>query len=155
MRRLPLLWNASCAFVWGSSCLEDLSLGGDKYLVILQFDCSATLSVWMMLLDCVLLCLLEGACLSLVYSICFSPFLRRSFSGSQTWMWLWYCLNARKNLAVTCGWDIIPAAGVTCAETGSSWQWLWGQREVTPVLKTSPREPLSFCRVLCELPGNL
>lgn len=28
----------------------------------------------------------------------------------------------RRNLAVTCFWDIIPAAGVTCAETGSAWQ---------------------------------
>lgn len=37
----PLLWNAFCSFsVWGSSCLEELSLGGDKYLVIPPSGCA-------------------------------------------------------------------------------------------------------------------
>lgn len=30
-----------------------------------------------------------------------------------------------RNLAVTCCWDIIPAAGVTCAEAGGAWR-CWG-----------------------------
>lgn len=41
MRQTPLLWNAFCSFsVWGSSCLEELSLGGDKYLVIPPSGCA-------------------------------------------------------------------------------------------------------------------
>lgn len=110
LMRLMLWLNASQVFVWCSSCLTKLLLGGHKYLVIPNFGCSPTLCPGMMLLDCALLRLLYGASPGLVCSICFSPFL--SLSGSQTWIWLWYCLNARRNLAKTCHWDFIPAAGV-------------------------------------------
>lgn len=90
--------------VWGSSCLEELSLGGDKYLVIPPSGCAEmTVFDWVLLDGALTLLSLSHLFLSITMPI---P-LRVHRVGwgcaivfQQERIWLWR------------GWDMIPGSGV-------------------------------------------
>lgn len=159
MRLVVWFWNASKVFVWSSCCLKGVLIGERLIFGYSTFWLWPHTQRWD---DAVGPCpfpFLDEASLSLVYSICFSVCIKPSFSLTLP-LWLrdldlaLVLSTCRgRNLAVTCCWDIIPAAGISFAEAGGAWQHWWGQEAVTPVAQGSPSETFSVSRVFSESMG--